>query len=306
MHHARHPQAATGTLGGPPPARGLRVGAAVVLAVAVALALLGHGVSWWYAPLALPALVIAHAAVLGGLFVADRSGSRRGGHPGVDDSAEHREPDGDVLHRPRLYDGLVKVLTFGREGRLRRWMVDLAALEEGCDVLDVGSGTGSLLLEAAERVGTSGTLRGVEPSPEMRAQAQRKAHRRGVALPIVAGSATSLPFANGSFDVVFCTLVLHHLPASRREVAVREMRRVLRPGGRLVLVDWQRPSSVVKALLSPMFLTYLLHNLKPGASPLDGPGLGVLLGELGFGKTERYSFGNGGIGAVVGRLDPAP
>ncbi|HCC33678.1 MAG TPA: hypothetical protein DEQ28_07265 [Clostridiales bacterium] len=170
-------------------------------------------------------------------------------------------------------------------------------------LLDAGCGTGSLLLAAAQRVAPSGALHGVEASPEMAAHARRKAEIRGIPVQIVEGSAESLPYPPGSFDAAFCTLVLHHLPETMWAAAIREMGRALRPGGRVVLVDWQRPKSLARAIISPMFPVYLLHNLGSKGSPLDVLPLERLLTDLGFEAITRHSFGaGGGVGAVVSRL----
>jgi ubiquinone/menaquinone biosynthesis C-methylase UbiE len=102
---------------------------------------------------------------------------------------------------------------------------------------------------APERVGPSGALHGIEPSPEMAAHARHKAEAHRVRLEVVECSADGLPYPPASFDAVFCTLVFHHLPRAMQEGATREMSRVLRPGGHVVIVDWQWP----RALAPPMF-----------------------------------------------------
>src|SRR5262245_53002177 len=173
------------------------------------------------------------------------------------------------------------VHTLGQETKLRQWTLDLADLQPGHVLLDVGCGTGTLLLAAARRVGPSGAVHGIEPSPAMVAHARRKAAASRMPLQVVAGSAGSLPYPPEAFDVVCCTLVLHHLPAGMREEAIREMRRVLRPGGRVVPVDWQRPRSLVRALVSPLFPVYLLHNLGSQGSPLDVLPMERLMTDLG-------------------------
>jgi ubiquinone/menaquinone biosynthesis C-methylase UbiE len=204
-----------------------------------------------------------------------------------------------LLHKPRQFDLLARLMTLGRERKLRQWTLDLADLQPENQVLDVGCGTGTLLLAAAEHVGPAGALHGIEPSPEMAAHARHKSEARRVPLEVVEGSADSLPYPPASFDAVFCTLVFHHLPRSMQEGAIREMRRVLRPGGRAVIVDWQRPKSLARAIASPLFLVYLLH--KPSGSPLDVLGIEPLMKELGFENVARCSFGaSGAVGAVVG------
>ncbi|MBI3096719.1 MAG: methyltransferase domain-containing protein [Planctomycetes bacterium] len=280
-----------------PPHRSAPLAILLTLAGGLALALHFHGASWWYGPLAVGGLVLAHVAVFGGIaFLLTRR--RR--------SLQASEPEvGALLHRPRHFDWLVRVITLGREKRLRQWMLDLGGVQPGCAILDVGCGTGSLLLGAAGRVGPAGSLHGVEPSPEMAAHARGKASAAGIPVSVVEGSAGSLPYPAASFDVAFSTLVFHHLPGAMREGAVREMRRVLRPGGRAVIVDWQPPTSLLKAMTSPLFVVGLLHNLRPGGAPLDSSGTESVMSELGFESMERHSFDGGGvIGAVVGRLGP--
>lgn len=263
-------------------ARALHLTMLMALAGGFALILYNHGASWWYAPLAAPAVVLVHMAVLGGLGLAAAR------------IAPSPDARGALLHRPRLYDWLVRAITLGGEKKLRRRMLDLAGLRPGDAVLDVGCGTGTLLLAAAERVGPSGTLHGVEPAAEMLAHARRKAEARRVALEVVEGSADALPYPPASFDVVFCTLVLHHLPESRRAGAILEMRRVLRPGGRLVIADLQRPR-----LISAFSLVSMLHRHASVAGVLD---VEPQLERLGFAGVARHSFGTGAIGAVVARL----
>jgi ubiquinone/menaquinone biosynthesis C-methylase UbiE len=265
----------------------------IVLVVGLALALifLLHGAVWWYAPLAFVGLVLAHVLVFGGLVFAARHSS--GGH-------QHSHEASMLLHRPRQYDRLARTIMLGREAKLRGWTLDLADVQPGHAILDVGCGTGTLLVAAAERVGPSGAAHGIERSPEMLAHARDKARARGTAVELIEGSADELPYPAASFDAVLCTLVLHHLPETMQETAIQEMCRVLRPGGRLVLVEWQQPNSILRALASPMFLVYMLHNFRSSGSPFDRLGIEARLRELGLENVDRYSFGAGAVGAVVG------
>jgi ubiquinone/menaquinone biosynthesis C-methylase UbiE len=139
----------------------------------------------------------------------------------------------------------------------------------------------------------------------MVAYARSKAETRQVDVQITEGSADKLPYDAASFDVVFCTLVLHHLPETMQTSALKEMRRVLHPGGRIVMVDWQRPKSIAKALFSPTFLVYLLHTLGSVESAFDKLGIEARLAELCFDKIARVPFGAGAIAAVTGRLGPS-
>jgi ubiquinone/menaquinone biosynthesis C-methylase UbiE len=86
--------------------------------------------------------------------------------------------------------------------------------------LDVGCGTGALLIEAAKRVGPTGPVHGIDPSAEMVAHDRDKAAAKGVAASFVERSADRLPSPDASFDVVFRTTMLHHLPTAMQGVAI--------------------------------------------------------------------------------------
>jgi ubiquinone/menaquinone biosynthesis C-methylase UbiE len=152
-------------------------------------------------------------------------------------------PRSAVLHSTaRYYDLLTWVMTLGREGAVRERIVEIARVAPGEAVLDVGCGTGTLALVAKRRVGPTGTVRGVDASPEMLARARRKTAKAGVDVGFNVARAESLPFPDASLDVVLATLMLHHLPAATRERFASEVHRVLRPGGRVLAVDFEPPA----------------------------------------------------------------
>lgn len=158
---------------------------------------------------------------------------------------------GLVLHsEARYYDLLAWLLTLGRERAFRERLVELARLEPGEAVLDVGCGTGTLAIAAKRRVGAAGTVHGIDASPEMIDRAKRKAAKAGVDVAFQSGIVEALPFPDARFDAVVGTLMLHHLPGPVRQQSAREMRRVLRPGGRVLAVDFATPARGRKGLLA--------------------------------------------------------
>lgn len=150
----------------------------------------------------------------------------------------------------RFYDLLVWLLTAGRERAFRERLLDLAHLETGESVLDVGCGTGTLAIAAKHRVGPAGIVHGIDASPEMIAHAKRKAAKTGIDVTFRTAIVEALPFADRQFDAVLSTLMLHHLPRPTREEAARELRRVLKPGGRVLAVDFGAPGRHRKGIIA--------------------------------------------------------
>ena len=132
-----------------------------------------------------------------------------------------------------LYDPLNRLLGVRR---IRRRLLDQADLRPGQRVLEIGCGTGDLLL-AAKRAQPAALVVGLDPDLAALARAHRKARRRGLAVQLDRGHAEELPYADDSVDVVLSSFMLHHVPAGERGAAMREVLRVLRPGGALHLVD---------------------------------------------------------------------
>jgi arsenite methyltransferase len=105
------------------------------------------------------------------------------------------------------------------------------ALQPGEQVLDIGSGPGFLAAEMAGEVGTNGRVVGVDPSASMLAMGKR----RGARVEWVEGDALALPFADETFDAAVAIQVYEYIPDM--PAALAEARRVLKPGGRLLILD---------------------------------------------------------------------
>ena len=150
--------------------------------------------------------------------------------------------------------------------RLRRWALEAADPRTGETVVDVGSGTGTMTRRLAGITGTPVT--GVEPNPRLRTVAGRRSAADGVSTRFVDGTADALPVADGSVDLVWCERVLQHLadPAA----AIVEIARVLRPGGRAVLLDSDHrtrvTSDVDPDVDARMLAVFLARSPNPSAA----------------------------------------
>jgi ubiquinone/menaquinone biosynthesis C-methylase UbiE len=102
-----------------------------------------------------------------------------------------------LIHAAARYDFLAWLFTLGRERALREKILSFANLKEGESVLDVGCGAGSLAIAAKRHVGSTGTVCGIDASPEMLARASKTAAKTGLEIIFRNGAVQALPFADG-------------------------------------------------------------------------------------------------------------
>lgn len=157
---------------------------------------------------------------------------------------------GRVLHEAAAYDLTVWLMTLGRERAFREKILAKAGLVVGESVLDVGCGTGTLAIVAKRHVGPTGSVCAVDASPEMIARARTKARKARVEVAFENAVAEALPFPDARFDAVLCTVMLHHLPRKARQQGLQEIRRVLKPGARLLVVDFNEGAGGGKGILA--------------------------------------------------------
>jgi ubiquinone/menaquinone biosynthesis C-methylase UbiE len=191
-----------------------------------------------------------------------------------------------VVHWAARYDLLIKLVTLGREHAMRERMLDLGRVSSGEFVLDVGCGTGTLAIAAKRRVGDGGTVDGIDPSVEMIERARKKATRAHSGAAFRVAHAESLPFETSHFDVVLSTVMLHHLPRAVRAQAIQEMRRVVKPGGRILIVDFGTRTSKHRGLIAHFHrhgrvsmadLTALVESASLNAVESGSVGVGTLI-----------------------------
>ncbi|MEV5329676.1 methyltransferase domain-containing protein [Nonomuraea sp. NPDC052634] len=179
---------------------------------------------------------------------------------------------GSTIDHPRLYDAFGAIAFLGGRRAAFTRLATVARPRIGDRVLDVGCGTGYLTRIIAPVVVPRGHVTGLDASPAMIEYATRRAPSN---CTYVVGEGQNLPFPDGSFDLVVSSLAIHHMPAAARPEALRQMFRVLRPGGRLLIAEFRPPSNPVARRLVGAVTGHAMHH-----DPRDL--LGTMIPDAGF------------------------
>ena len=186
------------------------------------------------------------------------------------------------------YDLLTRLFGFSR---VHERLIDQAELADGQRVLEIGCGTGNLTVRA-KKTHPSIDVVGSDPDPLALKRAQRKA-RRLTGIRFERGYAQRLPHIDGEFDRVLSSMMLHHLDSDAKTAAAAEVFRVLRPGGRLHLVDMGGDMTVDDGLSARLALrgSHVAGNL--------GDAIPRVLRVAGFDCTEVATHRNRGVGRLT-------
>jgi len=203
---------------------------------------------------------------------------------------------GRTIHWARFYDAVTKLLLLGRERAIREMTVELAQVEPGDKVLDVGCGTGSLTILAKAWAGPDGEVHGIDAAPEMIDVARRKAAQAEVNVDFQVGLIEDIPFPDDQFDVVLSSLMIHHLPDDLKRQGFAEIYRILKPGGRLLIVDFEPPTKILPKILATLLLGHYMMQSNVRELPPMMEDAGFTDVEVGMTRYSVLSFVRGRAG----------
>lgn len=180
----------------------------------------------------------------------------------------------------RVYDPLIRWVM--REEALKRALLDQARISAGMRVLDVGCGTGTLTV-MTKQAQPGASVVGLDPDPAALAAARAKSSGQDIRWE--QAMAQEMPFPDRSFDRVLASLMLHHLDRATKLAALREMHRVLRPDGRLLILDFTVPGGRIARVQG-----WIMHRLEHADDNIAGR-LPDLIQQSGFRRpTETARF----------------
>ena len=176
------------------------------------------------------------------------------------------------------YDVYMKRITLGREYKLRTMTVNLAQVKPGDCVLEVGCATGSLTLAAKRQAGPDGNVFAIDIIPGMIDVSRKKAEQANMNVTFKEGSIEDIPFPDSYFDVVIGSFIIFHMSEKVRRKGIQEIYRVLKPQGKLMILDIALPSRPVSRVLVKLLLGFMFKH--------DVRELQPIMESSGFSKIE--------------------
>ena len=236
------------------------------------------------------------------------------GYQTVDESEKARRVRGVFDSVADRYDVMNDLMSGGLHRLWKRYAVELVAVRPGQRVLDLAGGTGDVARLFADKVGASGAVVHTDINHAMLSAGRDKLLDRGLALPTVQCNAEALPFPARTFDVVSIAFGLRNV--TRKEAALSEMRRVLRPGGAALVLEFSR----VAPPLAPFYDWYSFNVLPRLGKAVAGDeasyrylaesirvhpdqaALAHMMEQAGFDRVEYQNVMAGVVAIHVGRV----
>ncbi len=230
----------------------------------------------------------------------------------VDEREKARRVRGVFDSVASRYDLMNDLMSGGLHRAWKAYTVMVANLHEGSRVLDIAGGTGDLSLAFARKVGTTGQVVHTDINEAMLRTGRNRLLDEGLALPTLVCDAEHLPFADNHFDVVSVAFGLRNM--THKDVALAEMNRVLKPGGKLMVLEFSRVAKPLQKAYDwysfnvlprlgklvagdDASYRYLAESIRmhPGQEELRG-----LMKQCGFGHVDCHNLSAGVVALHVG------
>ncbi|CAM3400822.1 bifunctional demethylmenaquinone methyltransferase/2-methoxy-6-polyprenyl-1,4-benzoquinol methylase UbiE [Polaromonas hydrogenivorans] len=210
------------------------------------------------------------------------------------------------------YDVMNDLMSMGLHRAWKAYTVLVANVREGQQVLDIAGGTGDLALAFAPKVGATGRVVHTDINEAMLREGRNRLLDAGVCLPTLVCDAEKLPFADASFDVVTVAFGLRNM--TRKDVALREMNRVLKPGGKLLVLEFSKVAKPLEKIYDwysfkvlpkigklvandDASYQYLAESIRMHPSQEE---LKTLMRNTGFGHVDYHNMSGGVVALHVG------
>jgi ubiquinone/menaquinone biosynthesis C-methylase UbiE len=187
----------------------------------------------------------------------------------TENKSNQSRDDEDTIMKSRMekmvnsYDKYMNKITLGREDALRTMTVTLAQVNPGDCVLEIGCATGTLSLAAKRQAGPTGSVFGIDIIPGMIEVSRNKAAQAKLDVTFQLGNIEDIPFPNEYFDVVMCSFMIFHMSEKVRNKGIKEIYRVIKPQGRLLVLDLALPTQPASRRILKLLLGFMLkHDLK--------------------------------------------
>ncbi len=230
----------------------------------------------------------------------------------VDEREKARRVRGVFDSVASRYDVMNDLMSMGLHRAWKAYTVMVADVREGQQVLDIAGGTGDLAMAFAKKAGPSGRVVHTDINETMLRTGRDRLIDHGLALPTVVCDAEKLPFPNGSFDLVSVAFGLRNM--THKEAALAEMHRVLRPGGKLLALEFSRVAKPLEKIYDWYSFQVLprLGRLVAGDAESyrylaesirmhpDQSTLKAMMLEGGFGHVDYHNLSGGVVALHVG------
>ncbi|CAN5541328.1 bifunctional demethylmenaquinone methyltransferase/2-methoxy-6-polyprenyl-1,4-benzoquinol methylase UbiE [soil metagenome] len=210
------------------------------------------------------------------------------------------------------YDVMNDLMSMGLHRAWKAYTVLVANVKEGQQVLDIAGGTGDLALAFAPKVGATGCVVHTDINEAMLREGRNRLLDAGVSLPTLVCDAEKLPFADASFDVVTVAFGLRNM--THKDIALREMNRVLKPGGKLLVLEFSKVAKPLEKIYDwysfkvlpkigklvandDASYQYLAESIRMHPSQEE---LKILMKNTGFGHVDYHNMSGGVVALHVG------